>query len=44
MPRNWLAAIFLFPAVVLDEAVEFIKRIFKDEEEVLKGSEDNDDE
>lgn len=39
MPKDWLAALLSFPAVLLDETVEFIKRIFKDEEEIAKGSE-----
>lgn len=39
MRKDWLAMILSFPSVVLDESVEFVRRVFKDEKEVSEGSE-----
>lgn len=39
MRKDWLAALLSFPSVVLEESIEFIKRIFKDEKDISEGAE-----
>lgn len=39
MKKDWLAAIFAFPAILLEASIAFVKQVFIEERVTLEGRE-----